>query len=95
MHRLPFIQKLASIGIFVAALSLPLMVGCAGAPSQEELGLLDEKRLTAEAAEQKVVELKAEKARLERKLATKKAEKQGLEKKLQTVRAAVANWPED
>lgn len=91
--RLLFIQRLASLGIFVAALFL--VVGCAGAPSQEELSLLEEKRLTAEAAEQKVVELKADKARLERKLAEKKAEKQALEEKLQTVKATVANWPED
>jgi ribosomal protein L9 len=78
----------------VVALSLPLVVGCAGGPSQEELSLLEEKRMTAEAAEKKVVELKAEKARLERMIAEKKADKQALQEKLEAVSTAVANWPE-
>jgi len=83
---------MASVGLTVAALSLPLVVGCAGGPSQEELSLLEEKGLAAEAAEKKVAELKAEKARLERKLAEKKAEKKALEDKKAAVKAAVAEW---
>ncbi|MBT4501550.1 MAG: hypothetical protein HOC74_27725 [Gemmatimonadetes bacterium] len=50
--------------------------------------------MTAEAAEKKVVELKAEKARLERMIAEKKADKQALQEKLEAVSTAVANWPE-
>jgi hypothetical protein len=91
---LPLIRRLSSLGLTVVALSLPLVVGCAGGPSQEELSLLEEKRMTAEAAEKKVVELKAGKARLERMIAEKKAEKQALQEKLEAVSTAVANWPE-
>jgi len=91
---LPLIRKLSSLGLTVVALSLPLVVGCAGGPSQEELGLLEEQRMAAEAAEKKVVELKAEKARLERMVAEKKAEKQAIQEKLDAVSTAVANWPE-
>jgi|APSaa5957512622_1039677.scaffolds.fasta_scaffold60038_2 hypothetical protein len=91
---LPLIRRLSSLCLTVVALSLPLVVGCAGGPSQEELSLLEEKRMTAEAAEKKVVELKAEKARLERMIAEKKADKQALQEKLEAVSTAVANWPE-
>ena len=91
---LPLIRRLSSLGLTVVALSLPLVVGCAGGPSQEELGLLEEQRMAAEAAEKKVVELKAEKARLERMVAEKKAEKQAIQEKLDAVSTAVANWPE-
>jgi len=89
---LPLIRKLSSLGLTVVALSLPLVVGCDGGPSQEEKGLLEEKRMAAEIAEKKVVELKAEKARLERMIAEKKADKQALQEKLETVSSAVANW---
>ena len=94
-RRLPFIRRFSSLGLTAVALSLPLVVGCARGPSQEELSLLDGKRMAAEAAEKQVVELKAEKARLERKIAEKNAEKKARQEKLETVRAAVINWPED
>jgi ribosomal protein L9 len=77
------------------ALSLPLVVGCAGGPSQEEISLLEEKRMAAEAAEKQIVELKAEKARLERKIAEKKAEKKAQQEKLSGAKAALAKRPKD
>ena len=60
-------------GFASALLALPLVSGCAGGPSQEELGSLEERRNAVAAAETKVADLNAEKARLERKLAEKKA----------------------
>ena len=94
-RRLPFIRRFSSLGLTAVALSLPLVVGCARAPSQEELSLLEGKRMAAEAAEKQVVELKAEKARLERKVAEKKAEKKAQQEKLETTRAALAERPKD
>jgi outer membrane murein-binding lipoprotein Lpp len=93
-RHLPFTRRLCSLGLTAAALSLTLVVGCARGPSQEEMSLLEEKRVAAEAAEKKVTELKAEKARLERKIAEKKAQKQALQEKKEAVEAAVANWQE-
>jgi outer membrane murein-binding lipoprotein Lpp len=91
--RLPKLRTFASVGLAAIALSLPLVAGCAGGPSQEELSLLDQKRLATEAAENKVVQLKADKARLERLVADKRAEKKALQEKLAIVRNAVADWP--
>ena len=91
--RLPKLRRLSSVGLAAAALSLALLAGCAGGPSQEELSLLEGKRLAAEAAEMKVVELKAEKARLERRVAEKRADKKALQQRLEAVTSAVANWP--
>ena len=91
--RLPTLRKFASVGLAAAALSLPLLAGCAGGPSQEELSLLEGKRLAAEAAEKQVVELRAERSRLERLVAEKRAEKKALQEKLESVRNAVADWP--
>lgn len=92
---LPKLWRLSSVGLAAVALSLPLMVGCAGGPSQEELSLLEEKQMAAQSAEKQVIELKAEKARLERKIAEKRAEKKALQDKLESVRSAVANWPSE
>ena len=91
--RLPKLRRMSSAGLAAAAFSLVLLVGCAGGPSQEELGLLEEKRQSAEAAEMQVVELKAEKARLERKVAERRSEKKALQAKLEKVSSAVADWP--
>jgi len=90
--RLSKLRRLSSVGLAAVAFSLPLVVGCARGPSQKELGLLDQKRQAVEAAEKKVVELKAEKARLERVVQEKQAKKDSLEKRLETVQSAVANW---
>ena len=85
-----FIRKYSLLGWAVAALSLPLLAGCAGGPSQEELSLLEEKRMAAEAAEKKVAEKKAEKARLERKVAEKKAAKKAAEERRDATKAALS-----
>jgi septal ring factor EnvC (AmiA/AmiB activator) len=74
-------------------MSLALLVGCAGGPSQKELSLLDEQQQSVEAVEAKVAKKKAEKARLERKLASKKAEKKALETKSAQTKANLAAMP--
>lgn len=93
--RLLSTKRLSFFGLAVAAFAVLSVSGCSRGPSQQELSLLEEKRLAAEAAEKKVANLKSEQARLERKLAEKKAEKKALEEKLQAVEAAVSEWPED
>ena len=94
-YRLPFIRRFTALMLTAVAFSLPFTVGCSGRPSQEELSLLEERRLAAEAAEKQILELQAEQARLERKIAEKRGEKQELQAKMETVKAAVANWPND
>jgi predicted RNase H-like nuclease (RuvC/YqgF family) len=81
--------QIKKLGICLAAIALPLVVGCGGV-SQEEMAAL-EQRLTTEASEQKVSSLQAEKARLERKLAEKKATKKALEQKLAATKKNLAN----
>jgi predicted RNase H-like nuclease (RuvC/YqgF family) len=78
------------LGITLAAIALPLVVGCGGV-SQEEVAVLDKQRIAAQAAEKKVGDLQAEKARLERKLAEKKASKTALKEKLAKTQANLAN----
>jgi uncharacterized protein YcfL len=82
-----FIRKL---GIGLAAIALPLVVGCGGV-SQEEMAALDKQRLAAESSEKKVADLQAEKARLEHSLAEKKATKKALEQKLAATKQNLAN----
>jgi|TARA_B110000495_G_C22898536_1_gene524271 septal ring factor EnvC (AmiA/AmiB activator) len=82
--------QIKKLGICLAAIALPLVVGCGGV-SQEEMAALDKQRLTTEASEQKVSSLQAEKARLERKLAEKKATKKALEQKLAATKKNLAN----
>ena len=74
----------------VTSLALSFIAGCAGGPSQEELGVLEQKRQAMEAAQQLVADKKAEKARLERKLAEKQATKKALEEKKAATSAALA-----
>ena len=78
------------LGITLAAVVLPLVVGCGGV-SQEEMAALDKQALAAEAAEKKVSDLQAEKAQLESKLAEKKATKKALEEKLAGTKTNLAN----
>ena len=66
-------RRLTAVGFAATMLSLPLVFGCAGGPSQEELSNIEEQRKVVAAAENKVADLKADKAQLERKLAEKKA----------------------
>jgi outer membrane murein-binding lipoprotein Lpp len=86
-HRLPILKKLV---VPVAALAFSLAVGCASGPSQAEMDALEKQRMAAEAAEQKVAELQAEKARLERKVAEKKASKQAADEKLAVIKKNMA-----
>ena len=76
--------------LMAAALFLPLMAGCGGV-SQEEMDALEKQRQTTVAAEQKVSELKADKARLERKLAERQATKKALKDKLAATKWNLAN----
>ncbi len=87
MSRFP---TLRSLGIALAVVALPLMAGCGGV-SQEEMDALEKQRQTAVAAEQKVSELKADKARLERKLAERQATKKALRDKLAATKRNLAN----
>jgi septal ring factor EnvC (AmiA/AmiB activator) len=82
--------KIKKLGISLAVIALPLVVGCGGV-SQEEMAVLDKQRLAAEASENKVGNLQAEKARLERKLAEKTATKKALEQKLAATKKNLAN----
>jgi len=87
MSRFP---TLRSLGIALVAVALPLMAGCGGV-SQEEMDALEKQRQTTVAAEQKVSELKADKARLERKLAERQATKKALRDKLAATKRNLAN----
>ena len=87
MSRFP---TLRSLGIALAVVALPLMAGCGGV-SQEEMDALEKQRQTTVAAEQKVSELKADKARLERKLAERQATKKALRDKLAATKRNLAN----
>ena len=68
------LSTLRSLGLALLAVALPLVVGCGGV-SQEEMDALEKQRQTTLAAEDKVAQLQAEKARLERNLADQKATK--------------------
>ena len=87
MSRFP---TLRSLGIALAVVALPLMAGCGGV-SQEEMDALEKRRQTTVAAEQKVSELKADKARLERKLAERQATDKALRDKLAATKRNLAN----
>jgi septal ring factor EnvC (AmiA/AmiB activator) len=83
-------STLRSLGIALALVALPLLAGCGGV-SQEEMDALEKQRQATVAAEQKVTELQAEKARLERKLAERQATKKALEDKLAETKSNLAN----
>jgi len=84
------LSTLRSLGLALLAVALPLVVGCGGV-SQEEMDALEKQRQTTLAAENKVAELQAEKARLERNLAEQQATKQALEDKLAATKTNLAN----
>ena len=84
------LSTLRSLGLALLAVALPLVVGCGGV-SQEEMDALEKQRQTTLAAEDKVTELQAEKARLERNLAERQATKQALEDKLAATKTNLAN----
>ena len=82
-------STLRTLGIVLAAVALPLVAGCGGV-SQEEMDALEKQRQATVAAEAKVSELQAEKARLERKLAERQATKKALEDKLAATKQNLA-----
>ena len=84
------LSTLRSLGLALLAVALPLVVGCGGV-SQEEMDALEKQRQTTLAAEDKVAQLQAEKARLERNLAEQQATKQALEDKLAATKTNLAN----
>lgn len=83
-------STLRSLGIALAAVTIPLVAGCGGV-SQEEMATLEKQRQATVAAEQKVSELQAEKGRLERKLAERQATKKAIEDKLAATKRNLAN----
>jgi len=87
-------RRFTAAGFASAVLALPLVSGCAGGPSPEELGSLDERREAVAAAETKVADLKAEKARLERKLAEKKADLKRAQENQEAASAALSGGTE-
>ena len=84
------LSTLRSLGLALLAVALPLVIGCGGV-SQEEMDALEKQRQTTLAAEDKVAELQAEKARLERNLAEQQATKQALEDKLAATKTNLSN----
>ena len=82
-------STLSSLGIALAAVALPLVAGCGGV-SQEEMDALEKQRQATVAAEKKVDELQAEKARLERKLAESQATHKALTDKLDATNSNLA-----
>ena len=82
-------STLRSLGIALAAVALPLVAGCGGV-SQEEMDALEKQRQATVAAEKKVDELQAEKARLERKLAERQATHKALNDKLDATKSNLA-----
>lgn len=82
-------STLRSLGIALAAVALPLVAGCGGV-SQEEMDALEKQRQATFAAEKKVDELQAEKARLERKLAERQATHKALTDKLDATNSNLA-----
>ena len=75
----------------MAALSLSFLAGCSSGPSQKELGILEGRRQSMEAAETAVTERKAVKAKLERKVADKQAQKKALDERLAATKANISN----
>ena len=84
------LSTLRSLGLALLAVALPLVIGCGGV-SQEEMDALEKQRQTTLAAEDKVADLQAEKARLERNLAEQQATKQALKDKLAATKTNLAN----
>ena len=79
------------VHVVAAVLVDGLIAGCSAVPNQKELSLLEEQRQAMEAAEDKVAEGKAEKARLESELADAKAELKALDEKKAATEANLSN----
>ncbi|MFH1006453.1 MAG: hypothetical protein V1800_02970 [Candidatus Latescibacterota bacterium] len=87
--RYKMVRHTFVLALIFSMLMLPMLTGCTKHPSTEELGQLDEARLSAEAAEKMVQEKKAEKAQLQQELARKQAELKALQEKRDAVKSKV------
>lgn len=73
--------------VIAVALGILLAAGCARKPSPEEMGKLDAARLSVEAAEKKLNELREERVKLEATLEAKKEELRRAEAERDSVKA--------
>jgi septal ring factor EnvC (AmiA/AmiB activator) len=78
---------LRKIILSAAALILLSWAGCARKPSAQEMGKLDEARLSVEAAEKKLNELREERIKLEATLEAKKEELRRAETERDSIKA--------
>lgn len=76
-----------------AVVALGAIAGCSGGPSPKELSHLEEQREAMAAAEQKVAQQKAEKARLGRRRADKEAEQGAADQRKAETEANLASPP--
>jgi peptidoglycan hydrolase CwlO-like protein len=83
-------KKISLLLVFLVA-GLMLSTGCTKKPSQEELSKLNEARMSAEAAEKKLADLKAERVQLEAQLEAKKEELKKAEEERDAVKAKLGN----
>jgi len=74
MRKCRLLRSIASCGLTLAFLSLPLLSGCTTMASDKDLQTLEEARKQAEAAEAELDTCKQRRAELERQLAQKKQE---------------------
>ena len=73
--------------VLAAFVSFMCMAGCTKRPNKQELTALDEASVAAKSAEQKLEDLKKERAGLERELEGKKQELKGLEEQRDGIKA--------
>ena len=74
MKKCRLLRSIASCGLTLAFLSLPLLSGCTTMASDKDLQTLDEARKQAESSEAELEACKQRRAELERQLAQKKQE---------------------
>jgi septal ring factor EnvC (AmiA/AmiB activator) len=74
MRKCRLLRSIASCGLTLAFLSLPLLSGCTTMASDKDLQTLEEARKQAESAEAELGACKQRRAELERQLAQKKQE---------------------
>ncbi|MFT5366768.1 MAG: septal ring factor EnvC (AmiA/AmiB activator) [Candidatus Latescibacterota bacterium] len=74
MKKCRLLRSIASCGLTLAFLSLPLLSGCTAMASDKDLQTLEEARKQAESSEAELDTCKQRRAELERQLAQKKQE---------------------
>ncbi|MFH0921174.1 MAG: hypothetical protein V1913_12540 [Fibrobacterota bacterium] len=84
-------KKSAVTFLLCAVLALFFTVRCTSKPSQQELSKLSEARASAEAAEKKLAELRAERAQLEATLEAKKEELRKAQEERDALKAKLGN----